>query len=64
MQNDQIRTIKPGAIFIGDAHAGASRPQFLKFLRALKAEPTPPPQIFMMGDMFDFLANPTYVQRF
>ena len=64
MQNDQIQTIKPGAIFIGDAHAGASRPQFLKFLRALKAEPTPPPQIFMMGDMFDFLANTTYVQRF
>ena len=64
MQNDQIQTIKPGAIFIGDAHAGVSRPQFLKLLRALKAESTPPPQIFMMGDMFDFLANTTYTQRF
>ena len=64
MQNDQIQTIKPGAIFIGDAHAGASRPQFLKFLRALHSAQSLPPQIFMMGDMFDFLANTTYVQRF
>ena len=63
MQNDQIQTIKPGAIFIGDAHAGASRPQFLKFLRALRSAQSLPPQIFMMGDMFDFLANTTYVQR-
>ena len=64
MQNDQIQTIKPGAIFIGDAHAGPSRPQFLKFLRALCSTQSLPPQIFMMGDMFDFLANTTYVQRF
>ena len=64
MQNDQIQTIKPGAIFIGDAHAGASRPQFLKFLRALRSAQNLPLQIFMMGDMFDFLANTTYVQRF
>ena len=64
MQNDQIQAIKPGAIFISDAHAGASRPQFLKFLRALCSTQSLPPQIFMMGDMFDFLANTTYVQRF
>ena len=64
MQNDQIQAIKPGAIFIGDAHAGASRPQFLKFLRALRSAQSLPPQIFMMGDMFDFLANTTYTQRF
>ena len=64
MQNDQIQTIKPGAIFIGDAHAGASRPQFLKFLCSLRSTQSLPPQIFMMGDMFDFLANTTYVQRF
>ena len=64
MQNDQIQTINQGAIFIGDAHAGASRPQFLKFLRALCSTQSLPPQIFMMGDMFDFLANTTYVQRF
>lgn len=64
MQNDQIQAIKPGAIFIGDAHAGASRPQFLKFLRALRSAQSLPPQIFMMGDMFDFLANTIYVQRF
>ena len=64
MQNDQIQTIKPGTIFIGDAHAGASRAQFLKFLRVLRSAQSLPPQIFMMGDMFDFLANTTYVQRF
>jgi len=64
MQNDQIQAIKPGAIFIGDAHTGASRPQFLKFLRVLCSAQSLPPQIFMMGDMFDFLANTTYVQRF
>ena len=57
MQNDQIQTIKTGAIFIGDAHAGASRAQFLKFLRALCSTQSLPPQIFMMGDMFDFLAS-------
>lgn len=64
MQNDQIQTINQGAIFISDAHAGASRAQFSKFLRALRSAQSLPPQIFMMGDMFDFLANTTYVQRF
>ena len=66
MQNDQIQTIKPGAIFIGDAHAGASRPQFLKFLRAVDSEEIKePPQIFLLGDIFDFLTGEgEYTQKF
>jgi len=37
MQNDQIQTIKPGAIFIGDAHAGKWHRQ-VSFLGAAEIE--------------------------
>lgn len=50
--------IKPGAIFIADAHENVGRDGFLRFLRALDGgKVAMPPQIFLMGDMFDFLAG-------
>nr|MBP3724487.1 UDP-2,3-diacylglucosamine diphosphatase [Campylobacter sp.] len=57
--------IKSGAIFLGDAHDNANKTAFLDFLKALKSGMIPkPPQIFLMGDMFDFLANTTFVRKF
>ena len=61
MENLQI---KPGAVFISDAHDNANKRNFLKFLRNLGSAKTLPPQIFMLGDMFDFLANTTFVCEF
>ena len=51
-------TIKDGSIFIGDAHENVNRDGFLKFLRAIDSgEIKEPPQIFLLGDMFDFLTG-------
>ena len=50
--------IKDGAIFIGDAHENLNRDGFLKFLHAIDSGKIPePPQIFLLGDMFDFLSG-------
>ena len=50
--------IKEGAIFIADAHENVNRDGFLKFLRAVDSgEIKEPPQIFLLGDMFDFLTG-------
>lgn len=50
--------IKDGAIFIGDAHENVKRDGFLKFLHAIDSGKIPePPQIFLLGDMFDFLTG-------
>jgi len=50
--------IKDGAIFIGDAHENVNRDGFLKFLHAIDNGKIPePPQIFLLGDMFDFLTG-------
>jgi len=53
-----IPVIKDGAIFIGDAHENVNRDGFLKFLHAIDSGKIPePPQIFLLGDMFDFLSG-------
>ena len=49
--------IKDGAIFISDAHENANRDGFLKFLRAVESGEISAPQIFLIGDMFDFLCG-------
>ena len=50
--------IKEGAIFLADAHENVNRDGFLKFLRAVNSgEIKEPPQIFLLGDMFDFLTG-------
>jgi len=46
--------IKEGAIFIADVHANENRKEFLNFLDEVKE--INPPQLFLMGDIFDFLA--------
>lgn len=48
-------SIKEGALFIADAHDSATRTFFFEFLQqCLK---NPPPQLFLMGDMFDLLVG-------
>ncbi len=48
-------TIQEGALFIADAHDTLQRHFFLDFLNHVKANP--PPQLFLMGDMFDLLVG-------
>ena len=49
--------IKSGAIFIADSHENENRENFWHFLCALKNGEIKTPQLFLMGDMFDFLAS-------
>ena len=54
--------IQEGALFIADAHDSAKRDYFFNFLTQLLD--VPPPQLFLMGDMFDvFIGNVTYTQQ-
>lgn len=47
--------IKEGALFIADAHESSSRSYFSNFLDEIAQNP--PPQLFLMGDMFDLLVG-------
>lgn len=47
--------IQEGALFIADAHDCAERSFFFDFL--LHVKQNPPPQLFLMGDMFDLLVG-------
>ena len=49
--------VKSGAIFIADSHENENRESFWRFLCALKSGEIKTPQLFLMGDMFDFLAG-------
>ena len=49
--------VKSGAIFIADSHENENRESFWRFLCALKSGEIKTPQLFLMGDMFDFLAS-------
>nr|WP_314564414.1 UDP-2,3-diacylglucosamine diphosphatase [uncultured Campylobacter sp.] len=49
--------VKSGAIFIADSHENENRENFWYFLCALKSGEIKTPQLFLMGDMFDFLAG-------
>ena len=49
--------VKSGAIFIADSHENENRESFWHFLCALKSGEIKTPQLFLMGDMFDFLAG-------
>ncbi len=49
--------VKNGAIFIADSHENENRENFWHFLCALKSGEIKTPQLFLMGDMFDFLAG-------
>lgn len=47
--------ILPGALLISDAHYGAKRPGLLSLLRAIHEGMLRPPQLVLMGDIFDLL---------
>ena len=47
--------LQEGALFIADAHDSAERSFFFDFL--LHVKKNPPPQLFLMGDMFDLLVG-------
>jgi len=47
--------IQEGALFIADAHDSYERSFFFDFL--LHVKQNPPPQLFLMGDMFDLLVG-------
>lgn len=60
-----MKEIKAGAIFIADAHDNSNKNAFLNFLKALEnGAISMPPQLFIMGDMFDYLSITTYSQVF
>lgn len=57
--------ILDGAIFIADAHENAKRSQFLKLIKSFNSGALPlPSQIFLVGDIFDFLSSTRYTQIF
>ncbi len=47
-------TLKPGAWFLADAHYSRFKPRLYDFLSALRSEEFPP-QLVLMGDIFDLL---------
>jgi len=49
------RVIKEGAIFVADVHINENRDEFFEFLQ--KVEKLNPPQLFLMGDIFDLLVG-------
>ena len=48
-------TIKEGAIFIADAHYASSKPALYDFLQKIASKEINPPQLFLLGDIFDAL---------
>ncbi len=55
--------IKNGALFISDAHENDKRDGFYRFLLKIKSKEIDPPQLFLMGDMFDLLVGEVKYQR-
>jgi len=49
--------IEDNAIFVADSHYNKKRQELKIFLLKLKAKEIKTSQLFLMGDMFDFLAN-------
>ncbi len=49
--------IKESAIFVADSHFNEKRSQLLTFLEKLKSKEIKTEQLFLMGDMFDFISG-------
>jgi len=49
--------IQKGAIFVADSHYNERKPEFLIFLEKLKSKEINTTQLFLMGDMFDFISG-------
>ncbi len=56
--------LKKGAWLIGDAHDGLSRDSLFALLKVLDSKKQLPPQLFFLGDMFDFLTDTPYLLDF
>lgn len=55
--------IQIGALFIGDAHWGPTRPGLMIFLEKIAVGEIKAPQLFLMGDMADLLIGPLPVLK-
>jgi len=57
--------IEKGAIFVADSHYNENNPEFLIFLKKLLDKEIVTTQLFLMGDMFDFISGESkyFVQR-
>ncbi len=49
--------IKDGALFVADVHFNPNRREFLEFLTDIKSGKLEATQLFLMGDIFDFLSS-------
>lgn len=49
--------INDGAIFVADSHYNEKNQEFLIFLEKLKSKKIKTEQLFLMGDMFDFISS-------
>jgi len=59
-----VINISDDAIFIADSHYNKNRPQLKNFLLQIKFNKINTSQLFLMGDMFDFLDSKiTYFQK-
>lgn len=59
-----MQIIKNGAIFISDSHLNMDKIAFLDFLKKLENGEISCKQLFLMGDIFDFLTCTKYTQIF
>lgn len=50
-------SIDHGAIFVADSHYNERKPEFLIFLKKLQNKEINTTQLFLMGDMFDFISG-------
>lgn len=50
-------SIKDGAIFVADSHFNIKNQEFLDFLQKIKAGKIKTSQLFLMGDMIDFISG-------
>lgn len=53
-------SIKENAIFIADSHYNEKKPEFLTFLHKLQSGELKTTQLFLMGDMFDFISGESF----
>ena len=49
--------IKEGAIFVADSHFNQKNIEFLQFLNKLEKEEIKTSQLFLMGDIIDFISS-------
>lgn len=50
-------SIKKGAVFIADSHLNEKNREFFNFLKKLESNEIITPQLFLMGDIFDFISG-------